>query len=418
MNHKILITVLVLAAFAAGFIGSELLRPATAENAGATKAGPADREVLYWVAPMDASYRRDGPGKSPMGMDLVPVYADEAAANDAVTISPAVENNLGVRTETAQMRPLSRHIEATAYVGLDETRISHIHTRVQGWIVNLEVNAAGKRVSEGDLLFELYSPELLNAQKEYLLALRRSDAQLLAGAEGKLRALGMIPADIAALRDSGEVLENIRFVASRDGIVATLNVRDGMHVQPHTTTMSLADLSSVWLQAEVFESQAGWVAAGQAAEARLDYLPGAVFAGQVDYVYPVLDAKTRTLRVRLRFDNPNEQLKPNMYARVSINSTVKPGALTIPREALIPAPGKDRVVLALGGGKFRVHEVLTGLESGEYVEVLAGISEGDRVVASAQFLLDSESSIAGSIRRLGANVASGEVHGMQGHRHD
>jgi Cu(I)/Ag(I) efflux system membrane fusion protein len=349
---------------------------------------------------MDPNYRRDEPGKSPMGMDLVPVYADEAGEGDEVKISPSVVNNLGVRTEAAKVRPLWRRIEATGYVGFDETRISHINTRVHGWIVRLQVNAEGERVSEGDLLFELYSPELVNAQKEYLQALQRGGDAMLAGADEKLRALGMIPSEILALRKRGSASENIKIVAPQDGIVSSLSVREGMYIQPNTTIMSLADLSTVWLQAEVFESQADWVADGQAAKATLDYMPGTEFSGQVDYVYPVLDPKTRTLRVRLRFDNPKERLKPNMYAQVSIYGRLKPNALTIPREALIPAPGRDRVVVALGDGKFHVHEVMTGLESGEYVEILAGISEGDEIVTSSQFLIDSESSIAGSVKRL------------------
>jgi Cu(I)/Ag(I) efflux system membrane fusion protein len=401
MTNKILITLLVLAAFAVGVaVGPKVWEGGPASTDSTAMEEPAEPEILYWVAPMDPNYRRDEPGKSPMGMDLVPVYADEAGAGDAVTITPSVENNLGVRTEAAKVRPLWRRIEATGYVSFDETRISHINTRVQGWIVRLQVDAEGERVSKGDLLFELYSPELVNAQKEYLQALRRGSDQLLAGAEEKLRALGMIPSEIAALRKRGTASESIKIVAPQDGIVASLSVREGMFIQPNMTIMSLADLSTVWLQAEVFESQADWVAAGQAAEATLDYMPGTEFSGQVDYVYPVLDPKTRTLRVRLRFDNPTERLKPNMYARVSIYGKLKPNALTIPREALIPAPGRDRVVVALGDGKFRVHEVMTGLESGEYVEVLAGISEGDEIVTSAQFLIDSESSIAGSIQRL------------------
>jgi Cu(I)/Ag(I) efflux system membrane fusion protein len=398
---KVLIALLAVAAFALGVIvgpGIRQVEPTGTSDAAQDK--PAEREILYWVAPMDPNYRRDEPGKSPMGMDLVPVYADEAGGGDSVTISPAVENNLGVRTAVAKVRPLWRRIEATGYVSFDETRISDINTRVQGWIVHLQVNAEGERVSRGDLLFELYSPELVNAQKEYLQALKRGEQRLLTGGEEKLRALGMIPSEIAALRKRGTASENIRYVAPQDGIVAALNVREGMYIQPNTTIMSLADLSSVWLQAEVFESQAEWVAAGQAAEATLDYLPGTEFSGQVDYVYPVLDPKTRTLRVRLRFDNPDERLKPNMYARVSIYGRLRPNALTIPREALIRAPGKDRVVVALGGGRFRVHEVMTGLESGEFVEVLAGIEEGDEIVTSAQFLIDSEASIAGSIERL------------------
>ncbi|MBT8048311.1 MAG: efflux RND transporter periplasmic adaptor subunit [Xanthomonadales bacterium] len=400
MNNKIVVTLGVLMVFLAGAVIGPMLWNSDSLVPGESAEAPAERKILYWVAPMDPNFRRDEPGKSPMGMDLVPVYEDEGGGGDSVTISPAVENNLGVRVEAAQVRPLWRRVEATGYVGFDETRISHISTRVQGWIVRLQADAEGERVSKGDLLFELYSPELVNAQKEYLQAARRGGDRLLAGAGEKLRALGMIPSEISALRERGTASENIRIVAPQDGIITSLSVREGMYIQPHTTIMSLADLSSVWLQAEVFESQADWVAAGQAAEATLDYMPGTEFSGQVDYVYPVLDPKTRTLRVRLRFDNPNGRLKPNMYARVSIYGRLKPNALTIPREALIPAPGRDRVVVALGDGQFRVHEVLTGLESGEYVEILAGIAKGDRIVTSSQFLIDSEASIAGSIKRL------------------
>jgi len=398
MSRKIILLTLVTVAFALGlFLGPRILNHGAS---GQEPAKPAERKVLYWVAPMDPSFRRDKPGKSPMGMDLVPVYEGEASQGDAVRIDPAVVDNLGVRTGKAKVRPLWRRIEATGYVAFDETRISDINTRVEGWIVSLPVSSEGERVAKGDLLFELYSPELVNAQKEYLQAYKRSEPRLLAGAADKLRALGMISPEIKALGQRGKAFENIKIVAPQEGVVTTLNVREGMYIQPNTTIMRLADLSSVWLLAEVFESQAEWVAAGQAAEARLEYMPGSEFSGQVDYVYPVLDPKTRTLRVRLRFDNPNERLKPNMYARVSIYGRLKPNALAIPREALIPAPGRDRVVVALGEGEFQVKEVLTGLESGDFVEILAGISEGDDVVTSAQFLIDSEASLAGSIQRL------------------
>jgi Cu(I)/Ag(I) efflux system membrane fusion protein len=421
VTKKIIIIILVLVAFAAGvFIGPKFGGTETDPSKGGREAG-TEKKVLYWVAPMDPNFKRDNPGKSPMGMDLVPVYQNSAAEADAVTISAAVENNLGVRTEKARVRPLWRRIEATGYVGFDETRISHINTRVQGWIVSLLVDAEGERVAKGDLLFELYSPELVNAQKEYLQAVRRGETRMLTGAEEKLRALGIIPSEIKALGKRGSASQTIKIIAPQDGIVASLSVREGMFIQPNTTIMSLADLSSVWLQADIFESQADWVATGQAAEARFDYMPDAEFSGQVDYVYPVLDPDTRTLRVRLRFDNPSERLKPNMYARVSIYGRLKPNALSIPREALIPAPGRDRVVVALGDGKFHVNEVMTGLESGEFVEILAGISEGDEIVTSAQFLIDSEASLAGSIKRLesvdqpleqreiGAVFASGRV---------
>ena len=360
-------------------------------------------EILYWVAPMDPDYRRDGPGKSPMGMDLVPVYAEDKPDDNAIHISSAVEQSLGVRTSEAQRRSLWRKVEATGYVGFDETRVSQINLRTEGWIQHLLIKNEGERVREGQVLFEFYSPELVNAQKEYVQSKRRDDARMLAATEEKMLALGMSQADIRRLAGSSSVSNTVQILAPQDGTVTSLNVREGMFVRPATEIMNLADLSSVWLQAEVFESQSDWVKQGQSAEARLNYMPGEVFSGKVDYVYPVLDPKTRTLQVRLRFDNPDERMKPNMYARVTIFGKPHPAALSIPREALIRGQDTDRVVVALGEGKYTVQEVMTGIESGEWIEIIAGVEIGDKVVTSAQFLIDSEASLAGSIRRLDAS---------------
>jgi len=349
---------------------------------------------------MDPTYRRDEPGKSPMGMDMVPVYAEEGADSDAVHISAAVEQSLGVRTNKAGRRSLFRKVEATGYVGFDETRISQINLRTEGWIERLLVKNEGEHVKKGQLLFEIYSPQVVNAQKEYVQAKRRKDAQMLAATEEKLLALGVEQADIRNLAKTSKVTNTMRVLAPQDGTVTSLNVKEGMYVKPATEILSLADLSSVWLQTGVFESQADWVTQGQSAEARLNYMPGEIFSGRVDYVYPVLDAKTRTLQVRLRFDNPGERLKPNMYARVTIFGKSHPGALSIPREALIRGQEVDRVVVALGDGSYTVHEVMSGIESGDWVEIIAGLEAGDEVVTSAQFLIDSEASLAGSIRRL------------------
>lgn len=408
MNRKTTIALFVMVALALGsglgFLVGTLSSGSEQAKESAADSSSTAAKPLYWVAPMDPNYRRDKPGKSPMGMDLVPVYEEPDKTADTITISPAVENNLGVRTEPVRVGPLWRRIEATAYVGLDETLISNISTRTEGWVSRLYINAEGERVRKNDLLFELYSPEIVNAQKEYLQARKRGEERLIAGSVQKMRALGLVQSEIAALEKSGKVSEHIRVVAPQDGIVSKLNVREGIFVQPNTLIMSLAGLSSVWLQAEVFESQAEWVAAGQMAKATLDYLPGQEFNGQVDYVYPVLDPKTRTLRVRLRFENPAEMLKPNMYARVSIYGKLHANALSISREALIRSTGSNRVVLALGEGRFQVTEVLTGMESGDYVEILAGLEENDQIVTSAQFLLDSEASLGGGIRRLSANT--------------
>jgi len=374
-------------------------------NINSTKEG--EKEILYWVAPMDPNFRRDEPGKSPMGMDLVPVYAEEGADSNAVHVSAAVEQSLGVRTSKAERRSLWRKVEATGYVGFDETRVSQINLRTEGWIERLLVKNVGERVTKGQLLFEIYSPQVVNAQKEYVQAKRRGNAQMLSATEEKLLALGMVQADIQRLAKTSKVTSTMQVLAPQDGTVTHLNVKEGIFVRPATEIMSLADLSSVWLQAEVFESQTDWVMKSQSAEARLNYLPGEVFSGRVDYVYPVLDPKTRTLQVRLRFDNPGERLKPNMYARVTIFGKSHPGALSIPREALIRGQDTDRVVVALGNGKYTVHEVMSGIESGNWVEIVAGLAVGDEVVTSAQFLIDSEASLAGSIQRLDSRAING-----------
>ena len=371
---------------------------------------PDEPEILYWVAPMDPNYRRDEPGKSPMGMDLVPVYAEESSGggdSNAVRIGPIVEHNLGVRTSKAERRSLWRKIEATGYIGYDESLLSQINVRTEGWVQRLLVDSVGERVTKGQLLLEFYSPELVNAQKEYVQAKRRNESRLTAAARNKLLALGMATSDIQRLDKSGEVSETIQVLAPQNGIITRLNVQEGIFIKPATEVMSLADLSSVWLQAGVFESQAEWVAKAQSAEARLSYMPGEVFSGRVDFVYPVLDPKTRTLQVRLRFDNPGERMKPNMYARVTIFGKSHPGALSIPKEALIRGDRFDRVVVSLGDGTYVVREVISGIESGEWVEITSGLKPGDEVVTSSQFMIDSEASMAGSIQRLDASGMMG-----------
>ncbi len=383
--------------------------PPTSPIAESTEAHTAqsgeEKKILYWVAPMDPNYRRDKPGKSPMGMDLVPVYADEAGEDSieggpVVKIAPAVVNNLGVRTAPVERGPLWRRIGAVGYIAFDENRISHIHLRTDGWIERLRVKAEGERVKKGQLLFELYSPELVNAQEEFIQALASGNQGLIRASRNRLRALGVAESQIKKLGATREVVQWIRTYAPQSGIVSALNVREGMHVEPATVVMSLVDLSSIWLLAEVFERQADWVEVGQSAEASLAYLPGKVWEGQVDFVYPELDPVTRTLKVRLRFDNPEEALKPNMYAQVAVYAGPKRAVLSLPREALIRSSRGDRVVMALGEGRFQVRDVVAGIESGDWVEIVSGLAEGEEVVVSSQFLIDSESSVKASFTRM------------------
>ena len=315
-------------------------------------AADADREILYWVAPMDANYRRDKPGKSPMGMDLVPVYADEAGNNDSqVSIAPGMVQNLGVRTSVAERSRLWRGIDTVGYVDFDESRVSHIHLRTEGWIEDLVVQSEGERVRKGERLFNLYSPELVNAQEEFVQALNSGNKGLIRASRTRLDALGIPGSQIKHLEKDRKPSQTIPIYAPQDGVVASLSVRDGMYIKPATRVMSLADLSSVWLLAEVFERQADWVRVDQPAEVNLAYLPGRTWEGTVEYIYPSLDPKTRTLKTRLRFDNPDETLKPNMYANVKIFGGPKDDAIVVPVEALIRTGREQRVVVSLGDGK-------------------------------------------------------------------
>ena len=397
MNIKL--TVAVLFALVIGLLAGRAWQP----EPGPDPVEPGTRDVLYWVAPMDPNFRRDEPGKSPMGMDLVPVYADEANARPGVvSIDPTMLNNLGVRTAIAERGALSRRIETVGYISYDEDTLQHVHTRVDGWIESLAITATGDPVEKGQLLFELYSPALVNAQQEFVAALASNNTGLKSASRDRLAALGVTDSEIARIERERKVNRLVRVYAASDGVVAHLGVREGIFVTPSTEVMSVARLDRVWVLAEVFERQSAWVAPGQEASVELDYLPGSSLDGTVDYVYPELDPTTRTLKVRLRFDNEGETLRPNMFARVVIEGTPIQDIVHIPREAVIRGGSSNRVVVDLGEGRFESRRVRIGIESGDRVAIRSGLKEGERIVTSAQFLIDSESNIDSALERLEA----------------
>jgi len=349
---------------------------------------------------MDPTFRSDRPGKSPMGMDLVPVYAD--AAGDQVVIDPAVVQNLGVRTAKVERGKLWRRIDTVGYVGFDERKVSHLHLRTDGWIDKLNVKSDGERVSKGDVLMEVYSRELVSAQEEYIQALQAGSQNLQRASKERLQALGMSDEQIRQVAKTRKASQLVRIHARQSGIVDNLMVREGMYVKPDKEVLALADLSSIWLLVDVFERQTAWVKPGMPAEVELPYLPGKVWEVKVEFVYPDIDPKTRTLQVRLRFDNPDESLKPDMYAKVRIYAGPKDDVLSIPREALIRTGSSTRVILAKGDGHFDAREVVAGIESGDWVEIQQGLQKGDEVVTSGQFLIDSEASLKASFSRMGS----------------
>lgn len=372
---------------------------------GGGESAQAERKPIKYRHPMNPTIFSDTPAKDDMGMDYIPVYADGDGGGNAgpgFTIAPEVVNNLGVRTARVERGELARLIETVGYVDYDERALSHVHLRASGWVENLKVRTLGAPVRKGDLLMEVYAPDLTNAQEEYLQSLRGSISLLKISARERLLALGVPESQIQQVEKEGRVRQLTAVYARQDGIVSALNIREGMYVMPQTELMTLADPSTVWIQVEVFEQQAGWLAVGQKAEVRLPHASGEALQGAVEYIYPDVDPKTRTVRARLRFLNPGERLKFNMFADVVIHAEPRADVLYIPREALIPTGTEQRVMIALGEGRFDARSVETGIESGDRVEIRSGLEEGEQVVTSAQFLLDSESSVRASLKRLTA----------------
>lgn len=359
-------------------------------------------KILYWVAPMDPNFRRDAPGKSPMGMDLIPVYEGQETSSDPaeVKLSPEEINAIGVRTATATRATLSPKIHTVGFVEYDQTLTSHIHVRNQGWIEGLKVRAVGEEVRKGDLLFEIYTPELAIATAEYQRALRTRDGAEIAGARRKLRNFGATDRQIEEVGKTNDLVERLKVYAPQDGVVVATGVAEGMYLKPDVQAMTLTDAARVWVMADVFKKDVGRVTPDMRSEARFEHLPGRVFEGTIDYIYRELDPKTRTLPVRLSFPNPDGALKPAMFAEVTLIAPTSREAVTLPAEAVIRTGRAERVVLALPDGRFRPRLVTTGVKEDGRAEILQGLQPGDRVVASAQFLIDSESSLNAGFLRM------------------
>jgi Cu(I)/Ag(I) efflux system membrane fusion protein len=378
--------------------GMDLVKvePEPAEPAGA--ATPQGKP-LYYRHPHDPKRTSPEPKQDEMGMDYVPVYAE--AAGPEVRISPAVVNNLGVRTAVAQVAAPQRRATTVGYVAFDERRMQQVQPRAEGWIEGLAVRAMGETVTAGQLLFTLYSPMLESAQQEYLDAQRIGNRDLIEAARERLRALGLDAGAAQRLARDGRASGRVPYRAPIGGVITDLAVREGAMVAPNTMVLTISGLGSLWVIAEVPESQAGWVCAGTAAEVRLPSLPGEPLAGRVEYVYPELSMEARTLRARIVLDEAGPGLRPNMLANVTLLGEAGPAAVMVPRSALIRSGSEARVVVALGDGRFAPRRVVAGAESGDLVVIREGLAEGERVVVAGQFLLDSEANLRTGMDRLG-----------------
>ncbi|MGA4644018.1 efflux RND transporter periplasmic adaptor subunit [Limisphaera sp. 4302-co] len=372
-----------------------------------TTGAKGERKIKYWRAPMDPTYISDKPGKSPMGIDLIPVYEDEEPGGSTIVIDPVTIQNMGIRTTVVTNGPLRRTIRTVGIIEHDETSLADVTVKFRGWIEKLYVDYTGAQVHKGDPLFEIYSPELYSAQIEYLLALEGLSTRdpgreaLRQTARLKLEYWDISEEQIAELERTRKPRKTLRVVAPIDGFVREKNVVEGEMVQPGQRLYRLADLSIVWVHAQVYEQDLPFIELGQEALMTLSYLPDRKFRGRVTYIYPNLDEKTRTLRVRMEFHNPGFFLKPGMYARVELTRELDPVALLVPESAVLRSGTRNTVFVALGGGRFEPRQVRLGPRAeDDMVQVFSGLLPGERVVVSGQFMLDSESQLREALQKM------------------
>lgn len=385
--------------------GMDLVPKREGPNAAASTG---ERTIAYWRAPMNPAEIYDQPGKSAMGMDLVPVYEDELVGGVDIFIDPVTQQNMGIRTAEVARQPLARTIRTYGHVTYDETRTVQVSPKASGWIETLHVDFTGKSVSKGEPLFEIYAPELVTAQEEYLVAFQSAkrlakDSQtgLLASARRRLQYFDVADSEIEAIETTGHVRKTLVIRSPASGVVIEKNAEEGGYVKAGTTIYRIADLSRVWVEAHIFEYELPWVREGQAVEMTIPYWPGDVRSGKVTYVYPYLRPQTRDVRLRLEFDNADLRLKPDMYADIHIETRADEQGLLLPSEAVLRSGERNVVFVVKGEGKFTPREVTLGLSAdGGMVQALAGLAPGDVVVTSGQFLLDSESKLQEAVQKM------------------
>jgi membrane fusion protein, copper/silver efflux system len=378
----------------------------TAKGSPATPSG--ERKIKYYKSTMMPGEVRQTPGKDTMGMDMVPVYEDEAtaAASQTIAIDPVTTQNMGIRTAFVTRGPLRRTIRTVGAIDYNETALEDVTTKFKGWIEKLYVDATGQQVHRGDPLFEIYSPELYSAQREYLLAIEQGTnspdgASLKASALNKLRFLDISAGQIVELERTGQPTKTLRILAPMDGFVLEKMVVQGQMVDPGMKIYRLADLGLVWVQAQIYEQDLAYLKLGQEATVTLSYLADREFRGRVTYIYPNVDEKTRTARVRMEFHNPGYFLKPGMFATVQVSSELEPSVLLVPDMAILRSGEKNTVFVAMEEGKFEPRTIVLGpqAENGMY-QAISGLKDGERIVTSGQFMLHSESQLREAIQKM------------------
>ena len=382
-------------AVAVGFgVGRMTTHPAA--TTPSAPAAPSDRKILYWYDPMVPAQHFDKPGKSPfMDMQMVPKYAGDAPGEAGVQIDPARVQNLGVRVATAERGSLPSGVTATGVIDFNERDVAVVQAKAAGFVQRVYGRAPGDVVGAGAPLADVLIPEWAGAQGEYLAVRRTGDTALIQAARQRLQLLGMPQTLLAGVERTGQVRNVVTISTPTGGVIKTLPVRNGMTVSAGETLAEVNGLGRVWLNAAVPEALAGQVRLGETVAATLAAFPGQTFNGRVTAILPQAQADSRTLTARVELPNPGGRLRPGMFATVRFGGAPQEAALLVPSEAVIRPGKRTLVMLARPGGRYQPAEVRVGREAGGRTEVLAGLSEGEKVVASGQFLLDSEASLSG-----------------------
>jgi Cu(I)/Ag(I) efflux system membrane fusion protein len=418
-NRTSRLIVIVIVALAAGWIGGFWF----ADKRAGDSAEPTltrEPEPLFYRNPMNPDITSPVPAKDQMGMDYIPVFAGGHGSGPAgtVIIDPVTVQNIGVRTATAEITTLAREIHTVGRVDYDERRIARLHPKTQGWIEDLRIGTTGEPVENDAILLSIYSPQLVSSQQEYLLALknletlsaspfedvRRGATDLVDTSLERLRLLDVPEHQIEMLKEQREVMKLLHIHSPVSGVVVNVGARDGQFVTPQTELYMIADLSAVWVFVDIFEEELPWVHVGDEAEMRVTAVPGTIFKGKLTYIYPYAERKTRTIKARLEFANPGQLLKPDMFADVRIDASPRANIVAVPSEAIIRSGLKEQVFVVRDAGKFEPRPVEIGLSSGGSTEIRSGLAEGEEIVVSAQFLIDSESKLreaAAKMQELG-----------------
>ncbi|NTV51623.1 MAG: efflux RND transporter periplasmic adaptor subunit [Candidatus Firestonebacteria bacterium] len=376
----------------------------------------AEKQIAYYVDPMNPANLSDHPGKAPCGMDMVPVYVGDKNAQ-GIRIDPAMIQNIGVMTAEVKKQNLKREIRTSGTVALNESKVYTLSTKFMGWAEKLHVSYTGERVVQGQPLLDIYSPELVSTQEEYLQARRYADAlppdasaealrgarELVESARARLLNWDIPDSEIRTLTARGTVQKTMTLRSPDKGVVLEKMVESGKQVEPGMVLYRIADLSMVWVMADIYERDLSWVQTGQQTQIELSALPGKLFKGRVAYLSPVLDPTAKTAQARIEVSNtPDLQLKPGMFATVRIISPAALDVVAIPEQAVIHSGDRNIAVIALPNGYFTPREVQLGVAGGGYVQVLQGVTVGEKIVTSAQFLIDSESNLKNAVQLLGA----------------